>query len=200
MKEPWIKHPIILSGRFVELIPLQESHLDDLFSAASDKTLWEHVPIDGTQYSRFMQVYRLALADRDTGTQYPFVIVHKATGEIVGSTRLFEIYPADRKLEIGWTWIVREYWGTIINIECKFLLLRYCFEVLGACRVQIKTDELNIRSRKAIEKIGGRFEGILRKDRIKDNGISRNAAYYSILDHEWVQVNVHLESLLVTYS
>jgi RimJ/RimL family protein N-acetyltransferase len=72
-----------------------------------------------------------------------------------------------------------------VNLECKLLLLTYCFEVLKTRRVQIKTDENNLRSRKAIEKIGGQFEGILRKDRIKENGVSRSAAYYSIIDDEW---------------
>ena len=72
-----------------------------------------------------------------------------------------------------------------MNLECKLLLLTYCFEVLKTRRVQIKTDENNLRSRKAIEKIGGQFEGILRKDRIKENGVSRSAAYYSIIDDEW---------------
>ena len=88
-------------------------------------------------------------------------------------------------MEIGWTWITRNYWGTAINLECKLLLLTFCFETLGALRVQLKTKDTNTRSRKAIEKIGGQFEGILRKDKIQADGTPRNAAYYSILDDEW---------------
>ena len=83
-----------------------------------------------------------------------------------------------------------------MNVECKNLLLQFCFEELKTLRVQFKKDELNIRSRKAIEKIGGRFEGILRKDRIKHNGESRNAAYYSIIDSEWPNVKKNLEDML----
>ena len=113
------------------------------------------------------------------------MIYHKATNKIVGATRFFEISPLDKKLEIGCTWILREYWGTELNFECKLLLLSFCFNHLGTRRVQIKKDADNLRSRKAIEKIGGQFEGILRKDKIKENGISRSAAYYSILDDEW---------------
>ncbi len=133
----------------------------------------------------FDTTYNFALTEREKGNQYPFVIYHKTTDKIIGSTRFFEIYPLDKKLEIGWTWIVKEYWGTEINFECKLLLLDFCFGNLKTRRVQIKTDSTNLRSRKAIEKIGGQFEGILRKDRMKENGVSRSAAYYSIIDDEW---------------
>ncbi|HAT3993068.1 TPA: GNAT family N-acetyltransferase, partial [Elizabethkingia anophelis] len=113
------------------------------------------------------------------------------------STRLFEIYPADKKLEIGWTWITKDYWGTTINLECKLLLLTYCFETLKTNRVQLKTKDTNFRSRKAIEKIGGIFEGILRKDKIVSDGTTRNAAYYSILDDEWEQARIKIQKQIV---
>ena len=87
-------------------------------------------------------------------------------------------------------------WGTTINLECKLLLLTYCFEVLKANRVQLKTKDTNYRSRKAIEKIGGVFEGILRKDRIQSDGTTRNAAYYSILDDEWQDVKFKINGLI----
>ena len=183
--EPWIKHPTILKGQLVDLLPLERQHFDELYLAAADKKLWEHIPVDCSERERFMSVYDTALAEREKGNQYPFVIYHRETGKIIGSTRWFDIHPADKKLEIGWTWIIQEYWGTAVNFECKLLLLTHCFDVLQARRVQIKTDQNNLRSRKAIEKIGGQFEGILRKDRIKENGESRSAAYYSIIDDEW---------------
>jgi RimJ/RimL family protein N-acetyltransferase len=163
-----------------------------LYAAASDKRLWELIPVDCTIPGRFTEVYNTALMEREKGSQYPFVIMHKPSGKIIGSTRLFELYPDDKKLEIGWTWITVDYWGTTVNLECKFMLLHFCFEELGARRVQLKTDELNTRSRKAIEKIGASFEGVLRKDRIKENGESRSAAYYSILDSEWPGVKTDL--------
>ncbi len=99
-----------------------------------------------------------------------------------------DIQPNHKKLEIGWTWLHPDYWGTEVNLECKLLLLTYCFEELKTYRVQFKTDENNIRSRKAIEKIGGKFEGILRHDMIRDNGTKRNSAYFSIIDSEWGDV------------
>lgn len=181
----WIKHPTVLEGESVKLIPLEHEHFDELFVAASDEKLWEFTPLNCAQRETFDAAYEAALVERVRGGQYPFVIVHKPTGEIIGSTRLMEIVPPDEKLEIGWTWIARKFWATEINFECKFLLLTHCFEVLKTRRVQLKTDETNIRSRTAIEKIGAKFEGILRKDKIRENGVSRNTAYFSILDDEW---------------
>lgn len=185
MSEKWIKPPIILTGESVELIPLEKEHFDELFAAASDPKLWEFVPINCSKRENFDAAYSTALTEKEKGNHYPFVIQHKQSQKIIGSTRFFDIFPADKKLEIGWTWLAAEYWGTTINFECKLLLLTFCFEVLGTRRVQLKTDETNLRSRKAIEKIGGQFEGILRKEKIKENGISRNTAYFSILDDEW---------------
>lgn len=185
MKQPWIIHPVILSGTTVNLIPLEKEHFEELYVAASDKELWKLIPTDCSEKETFYATYHFALAEREKGNQYPFVIVHKATNKLIGSTRFFEMYPNDRKLEIGWTWITQPFWGTGINLECKLLLMTFCFETLKANRVQLKTKDTNIRSRKAIEKIGGVFEGILRKDRMQSDGTARNAAYYSILDNEW---------------
>ena len=98
------------------------------------------------------------------------------------------------ELYFGWTWITKEFWGTTVNLESKLLLLTYCFETLKTNRVQLKTKDNNFRSRKAIEKIGGLFEGILRKDKIQQDGSTRNAAYYSILDNEWNTAKVKIET------
>ncbi|MBA3649085.1 MAG: GNAT family N-acetyltransferase [Chitinophagales bacterium] len=183
--DEWIKHPVILQGQIIKLMPLEKPHFEELMNAASDKKLWEFTPTDASIPENFRALYNTALAERDKRNHYPFVILDNQTQRLIGSTRLFDIVPKDRKLEIGWTWITSNYWSSGVNFECKFLLLKYCFEVLKTIRVQLKTDETNLRSRKAIEKIGGCFEGILRKDRIKDNGIARNTAYYSIIDDEW---------------
>lgn len=200
MSEHWIKHPTTLKGTTVDLIPLERSHFEALFLAAADEKLWEHVPTDGSIRENFERMYDFGLTEREKGKQYPFVIYHKRSDELIGSTRLFEIFPEDRKLEIGWTWITASHWGTTVNMECKLLLLGFCFEVLGTRRVQLKTDENNVRSRKAIEKIGGQFEGILRKDKIKGNGQSRSAAYYSIIDDEWKDVKQKIITWLASHS
>lgn len=196
MTEKWILHPTILEGTHVELIPLEKEHFEELYAAAADKDLWTLIPTDGSDKAIFYKNYKLALSERDNGNQYPFVIRHKETQKLIGSTRFFEIYPSDKKLEIGWTWITKEFWGSFVNLECKLLLLTYCFEVLKTNRVQLKTKDDNLRSRKAIEKIGGVFEGILRKDKIQNNGTTRNAAYYSILDDEWNTAKQKIETLI----
>lgn len=196
MTEKWILHPTILEGTHVELIPLEKEHFEELYAAAADKDLWTLIPTDGSDKAIFYKNYELALSERDNGNQYPFVIRHKETQKLIGSTRFFEIYPSDKKLEIGWTWITKEFWGSAVNLECKLLLLTYCFEVLKTNRVQLKTKDDNLRSRKAIEKIGGVFEGILRKDKIQNDGTTRNAAYYSILDDEWNTAKQKIETLI----
>lgn len=196
MKTKWIPYPTILEGETVELIPLEKEHFEELYIAAADRELWELVPTDCSDRTLFNQNYELALSQRETENQYPFVIRHKKTGKLIGSTRFFEIFPSDKKLEIGWTWITKDFWGTSVNLECKLLLLTFCFEVLKTNRIQLKTKDNNFRSRKAIEKIGGVFEGIFRKDKVLSDGTTRNAAYYSILDDEWEMARLKIENLI----
>ncbi len=107
-----------------------------------------------------------------------------------------DIQPVHKKLEIGSTWVHPNFWGSAVNLECKFLLLTYAFEKLHTKRVQFKTDENNVRSRKAIEKIGGQFEGILRNDMLRDNNTLRNSAVYSIIEGEWEENKMKLTRLL----
>ncbi|REC63801.1 N-acetyltransferase [Chryseobacterium pennae] len=194
MKEQWISHPIILEGTTIELIPLEKEHFEELYAAAADKDLWTLIPTNASDKTIFYQNYEFSLSERENGNQYPFVIRHKETQQLIGSTRFFEIYPSDKKLEIGWTWITKDFWGTTVNLECKLLLLTFCFEILKTNRVQLKTKDNNFRSRKAIEKIGGVFEGILRKDKIQNDGSTRNAVYYSILDDEWKAAKQKIEA------
>ena len=196
MKNTWIEHPTNLKGNIVHLAPLEKEHFEELYLAASDKKLWEFVPLDCSVLETFNQAYSFALTEREKGNQYPFVIIENSSNKIIGSTRLFDLFPDDKKLEIGWTWIESQFWGTKVNFECKLLLLKFCFEELKVRRVQIKTDERNIRSQKAIKKIGAQFEGILRKDKIKENGDSRNGMYFSVIDDEWVTVKEGLMNLL----
>jgi RimJ/RimL family protein N-acetyltransferase len=182
----------MLSGKVVELIPLNREHFTELEQLAKEKRIWEFYVVDGSNAEKFLNGLDQAITFRERGEQHPFVIFHKQQKKIIGGTRLMDIQPNHRKLEIGWTWLHPDYWGTEVNLECKLLLLTYCFEVLKTYRVQFKTDENNIRSRKAIEKIGGKFEGILRHDMLRDNGTKRNSAYFSIIDSEWEDVKRNL--------
>ena len=191
----WIQNPITLNGQLVQLITLNKDHFSELEALAADKRIWQHYVYDGTDTTRFRAVLKSALDQMLNGTQVPFVIYHKLAKKIIGSTRFMDIQSLHRKLEIGSTWLHPDYWGTEVNLECKLLMLTYCFENAGASRVQLKTDENNIRSRKAIEKVGGKFEGVLRHDMLRDNGTKRNSAYYSIIDDEWKDLKVTLTEL-----
>ncbi|WP_299824099.1 GNAT family protein [uncultured Pontibacter sp.] len=121
----------------------------------------------------------------NTGTRYTFIIVDKASGKIAGSTSFGNISEADRRLEIGWTWLSKDFRGTGLNRHCKFLLLRYAFEELKYERIELKTDVQNTRSRKAMLKIGATEEGILRSHTLMHDGRRRDTIYYSILMPEW---------------
>lgn len=196
MTPHWIQHPTILKGKLVELLPLETHHFDELHQAASEKKIWEFYTGDWSVRETFEKVYTGSLKHREKGTEYPFVIVLKSTGKIIGSTRLMDIGAYDRRLEIGGTWMMPVYWATAINPDCKLALLTFSFETLHAKRVQLKTQHDNIRSRKAIEKIGGVFEGVIRKHMLKDDGSFRSSAYFSILDDEWPAVKLNLQQLL----
>ncbi|MBK9983926.1 MAG: GNAT family N-acetyltransferase [Saprospiraceae bacterium] len=196
MEENWIPHPTILRGQVVELLPLEQNHFPALLAAASDQRIWEFYPGDWSKEERFEKIYTAILASRDRGQEYPFVIIYKPTQKIIGSTRLMDIVPYDKRLEIGGTWLMPEYWASAVNIDCKLALLTYCFESLHTHRVQLKTQHNNIRSRKAIEKIGGVYEGIIREHMLKDDGSYRSSAYFSILASEWPGVKMNLKTRL----
>jgi N-acetyltransferase len=188
-----LQQPIILHGELVSLIPLDSSHFDSLIVLAKEKSIWQYYTIDGSNEEKLRPSLESSLTDR---LQYPFVIIHLETNAIIGSTRFLDIQREHKKLEIGWTWLHPDHWRTNINTECKLLLLTFCFEELMVSRVQLKTDENNIRSRKAILKTGAQFEGIFRNDMIRENGTKRNSAYFSIIDSEWGEAKEKLLTLL----
>jgi len=191
----WIPHPSLLGGQTVELRPLERTHFSALKKLAADPRIWEHYTFDGTQEAAFNQTLEEALVFRSKGLEYPFVILHKKEECIIGSTRFMNIDAPNRNLEIGFTWLHPDYWSSVVNIECKLLLLNYCFEQLKTIRVQLKTDSNNIRSKKAIEKIGGKFEGLVRNHIIRENGTVRTSALYSILMEEWNDVKKSLKQM-----
>lgn len=196
----WIEAPLIIRGDTVDLISLEPQHVDELEVLARDARIWEFYGLDGSSEAVFRAEFEEAFAARENGTEFPFVIFHKKRKRLIGSTRYLQIVPEHRKLEIGWTWLSPEYWATGINLECKLLLLTHCFETLRAIRVQLKTDENNIRSRKAIKKIGGSFEGIFHNDMIRNDGTKRNSAYYSLIEDEWFVKKGKLETLIQDFA
>lgn len=185
-----------LTGKTVELQPLQPEHRQALIDAAADGQLWNMTVTVVPGPDTMGNFIAAALESRDTGTVMPFVIVRRDTGKIVGSTRFWKIDRVNRKLEIGHTWLSRSVQRSGVNTEAKYLLLRYAFESLQCVRVQLTTDESNEKSRAAILRIGAKLEGIVRHERIMPDGRKRNSARFSIIDDEWAAVKAMLEERL----
>ncbi len=188
--------PVILEGARVRLEPLAEAHHAALCAVGLVEDLWRWspkpllTPADMTAYIAF------ALAEQAAGRALPFVTVDRPSGRIVGSTRFGNIDKANRRVEIGWTWLAPELQRTGANTEAKYLMLRHAFETLGCLRVELKTDALNARSRAAIARIGAREEGTLRRHMLTASGRVRDTVYYSVVDEEWPAVKAELERRL----
>jgi RimJ/RimL family protein N-acetyltransferase len=188
---------MLLEGRSVRLEPLAYTHAADLFAHCADPEVWRYLPTPlPTSEEEFRREIWSALAQRDAGLREPFAVIDLATDEAIGSTSFLDIVPEESRLEIGWTYYAPGYWRTAVNSECKLLLLTEAFESRGCERVTLKTDLLNERSQKAIERIGGQREGIMRNHRRRPDGTWRSSVIYSILSAEWPAVRDRLESWL----
>ena len=192
---PLVVPPVTLEGRAVRLEPLRLEHAAPLASLCEDEVFQFLSQVMRTE-AEVKQYLAAALEAAERGTEQPFFIREQGTGAPLGTTRYMTISRQDRNLEIGHTWLGRRAWRTRVNTECKFLLLRHAFEELQVMRVQLKTDARNARSRAAIERVGGKFEGILRNHLLVRGGVVRDSAYYSILDTEWPEVKARLEERL----
>ena len=186
-----IPHPVVLEGKLVRLEPLTQEHYEGLVRCGNDERIWDHMTIRHSR-TELLTELRSAMLMRGNGSQYPFTIIEQTTGRPIGSTRFFDIHFQHKKLEIGYTWYHPDYWGKGYNTECKFLLLRFCFEEMGLQRVQLKTRDTNLRSQAAIRGIGAQYEGTLRKDRVMPGGEVRDSMVFSILDDEWPEVKAGL--------
>jgi RimJ/RimL family protein N-acetyltransferase len=189
-------HPIILEGKGVRLEPLTQAHHAQLCEIGLDDELWRltttiiRTPEDMKKY------IDAAAKDFSDGKALPFAIIEKASGKAVGSTRFGNIDPTHRRVEIGWTWIARQWQRTFINTETKYLLLSHAFDTLGCMRVEFKTDSTNSRSRNALMRIGAKEEGVFRNHMIMPGGRIRHSVYFSIIDSEWNKVKRELEKKL----
>jgi N-acetyltransferase len=188
--------PVVLEGEHVRLEPLSLDHLDDLARVAFDEEIWRWTSERAMSPGELRAYVERALAAARTGSVLPFATVSRAAGRAIGSTRFATFEPANRRLEIGWTWIGREWQRTVVNTEAKSLMLAHAFEELGCVRVELRTDTLNERSRAAILRIGATEEGVLRKHAITSTGRVRDDVYYSILDDEWPGVKDRLRARL----
>jgi len=188
--------PLALENDIVRLEPVAIEHADALFEASQFDAIWEfHAfgPPASPDGMREWIASRIDLAARQQ--EIAFAIVEKKSNAIVGSTRYMDISIPNRSLEIGGTWLTPAKWRTAINTNCKTLLLSHAFETLSAVRVFFKTDLRNIRSQKAIERLGAVREGVLRKHLITHTGHIRDSVYYSIVDDEWPEVRARLAGM-----
>ncbi|WP_186263141.1 GNAT family N-acetyltransferase [Burkholderia gladioli] len=185
-----------LGSQFVELRPLGSVGAEQLLAAAADGELW-NLKVTNVPGPDTVEAYLAkAFEGERAGTVMPFAIVHRETGRVVGSTRFWKIDRANRKLEIGHTWLGASMQRSGANTECKYLLLVHAFEVLGCVRVQFTTDVLNEKSRAAILRIGATQEGTVRHERIMPDGRKRDSVRFSIIDDEWPATCQRLERLL----
>lgn len=189
--------PVVLEGDLIRLEPLTMGHLVALCDVGFDEDIWR-MGMNRIATKEDMRKYiSIALEDEQKKVSLPFATVAKTTNNVIGSTRFGNIDVSNRKVEIGWTWIGKQWQRTGVNTEAKFLMLRHAFEVWNCIRVEFKTDVLNERSRNAIKRIGAKEEGILRNHVITSTGRFRDSVYYSILDVEWENVRQHFTKNLL---
>jgi RimJ/RimL family protein N-acetyltransferase len=189
--------PLTLTGKLIRLEPMTEAHVPALAQVGLDPRIWQYMIYGQMQTEADLRQWvREILRRAARGTDLPFTVIYQASGQPIGTTRFMEIHPEHRNLEIGGTWYGLDYQGSGVNSEAKYLLLRHAFEVWGCIRVQIKTDLRNIRSQRAIERLGAVKEGVLRDHVILADGYVRSSVLYSILAAEWPAVKAGLEARL----
>jgi len=188
--------PVTLEGGFVRLEPLRFDHLPALCRVGLDEALWKWTANVVSSAGDLERYVRTALADQASGVSLPFVTIERAGNTVVGSTRFGSIDTANRKAEIGWTWVTPAWQRTFVNTEAKLLMLTHAFEEWKCIRVELKTDANNEQSRAAMIRLGATEEGVLRNHMITETGRFRDSVYFSIIDTEWESVKADLASNL----
>ncbi|MFP4096955.1 MAG: GNAT family N-acetyltransferase [Cyclobacteriaceae bacterium] len=179
---------IELADTRVLLRPIRAEDYEGFARIAFDFDIWEKTTPHIRTEEDLRQYVQNQLKAREQYSKYPFTIIEQGSRRIAGSSAYMSISPENNRLEIGSTWLGKEFHGSGLNRHCKFLLFRHAFETLGVRRLELKTDVLNLRSRKAIMKMGAREDGILRSHQVMPGGRIRDTVYYSIIDHEWPEV------------
>ena len=188
--------PITLAGRFVRLEPLTLEHVPALTAVGLDPELWRWIPTPVTNAAEMREYVETALDEQRRGVSFPFAVVDRKSGNVIGSTRYGSIALEEGRLEIGWTWYASAFQRTAVNTEAKLLLLTHAFEVLGLNRVEFKTDALNEKSRRALQRIGAVEEGTFRRHRTTSSGRLRDTVYFSIIKEEWPETKSRLQGML----
>lgn len=189
--------PALLEGRRVRMEPLSLSmHWEGLLAIGTDPDLWKWT-LSVCETPEALRAYlETALREQSEGRSLPFVTRDLVTGQVAGCTRFGNIDLANRRVEIGWTWVGRVFQRSHVNTEAKYLMMTHAFETVGCVRVELKTNALNSRSRNAMLRIGCKEEGTLRKHAISERGVWRDTVFFSVLDTEWPGVKARLEEMM----
>jgi RimJ/RimL family protein N-acetyltransferase len=187
--------PVLLSGNRVSLVPLAAEHLDGLISAVRDGELWNLWYTSAPEPENVAAEIARRLTMQESGSMIPFTVLD-AAGSIVGMTTYMNIDHANQRVEIGSTWYAKSAQRTGLNTEAKLLLLTHAFETLNCIAVEFRTHIMNQRSRRAIERLGAKLDGILRNHSYARNGTLRDTVVYSIIASEWPSVKAHLAGLM----
>ncbi|ARU60195.1 GNAT family N-acetyltransferase [Tumebacillus avium] len=188
--------PAVLDGVRVRLVPLAREHAAGIYEAAKAEEIWAYMPYAIDSPAMAEHFVEETLKRVEQGVDLAFVVIDKETEQIIGSTRYLDISLPNMGLEIGWTWYHPSVWRSRVNTECKYLLLRHAFETLNFLRVQIKTDNRNVRSQNAIARLGAVREGVLRNHMVLKSGYVRDTVFFSVIDREWPEVKAKLEAFL----
>lgn len=183
-----INFNVNLENSVIQLRPINKNDLYDFEKITNDKNLWYYFTSDLSNLDELNNWVETALTDIQNKSRLAFTIIYKPENKIIGSTSYGNFSQKDLRIEIGWTWIAKEFQGKGINDQVKFLMLQYCFEILKLIRVEFKTDVLNIYARNALKRIGATEEGILRSHMLMTNNRRRDSIYYSVLKVEWQKV------------
>ncbi len=185
---------VVLAGKSVILEPLTHNHRGQLLDAAL--TLPKS-PVTVLPMADTVDAYMdFAFSQKKADGALPLVMLEAGSRKVIGCSRYFALVAAERKVEIGYTWISKAYQRTIINTEAKYLMLEHAFEKLDFLRVEFCTDYLNFNSRRAIERIGGKLDGVMRYNKIMPDGRVRDTAIYSIIAPEWINIKKYLSHKL----
>lgn len=184
-------NPRTLTGQFIQLEPLNETHREELHNIAQDKNIWVYTASNANG-KNFDPWFNKALSLFTQQHHLPFVVRSLKSNKIIGSTRFYDISKEHHRLTIGYTWLIPEVWGTVANPESKLLLLAFAFEHCLVNRIELMTDARNLHSRAAIKKLGATEEGLLRQHMVLKDGYIRDTVIYSIIKTDWPQIKTKL--------
>ena len=184
--------PITLSARGIELRPMTLEHEPGLRLAAADGELWNIRVTSVPEPEKTRQYIEDALAMREAGHRFPFVVIESATGRVLGTSSYHDIVPAIQRVEIGWTWYAKSVQRSHVNTTCKLLLMTHAFETLGCHVVGWRTDNFNFASQAAIERLGAKKDGVIRGHALRRDGTIRDTVMYSLRSGEWPEVKAQL--------